>query len=98
MQGREPGTRDWCWPAPNLLSVAALSCHTSCFCNLGRPKPTVLYTCNCRAGMLPSLKRPRTFVSTANVLSLVGMGAATGSPDLQPPSIRQALQACAGLS
>lgn len=44
-----------------------------------------------RAGMLPPLKRPRTFVSTANVLSLVGMGAATGSPDLRPPSERPSL-------
>lgn len=58
----------------------------------------MLYSCNCRAGMLPPLKRPRTFVSTANVLSLVGMGAATGSPDLRPPSERQALQACAGIA
>ena len=48
--------------------------------------------------MLPPLKRPRAFVSTANVLSLVGMGAVTGSPDLRAPSTRQALQACSGIA
>ena len=58
----------------------------------------MLHTCHCRAGMLPPLKRPRTFVSTANVLTLVGMGAATGSPELRPPSNRQALQACARIA
>ena len=58
----------------------------------------MLHSCTCRAGMLPPLKRLRAFVSTANVLSLVSRGAATGSPDLRVPSDRQALRACAGFA
>ena len=58
----------------------------------------MLHSCTCRAGMLPPLKRPRAYVSTANVLTLVSRGAAAGSPDLRLPSDRQALRACAGFA